>query len=315
MAGSDFSPDLQARGLLHRYSLDPEILDMPLVLEGGIVRSRSALRLTPHWHGGYELHHVATGRLRFQTADGEDLRVRGGEICLTRPGLRHWGRDGGQEPGDLLWLVLRPGDPAALRHAPFDAEGLAACEGVLMGMRGVRPATAALARLHGELAGLLADEGEGPLYRARLRALVGQVVLEFLASAAGAGRGPEAADRERIDQALALMRQRLADPPAVGELARRAGLSSSRFHALFRAVTGQTPADALRRERIEAAAEALRSDTTVQEVARRLGFSSPQHLATAFRRQYGCSPQVWRTRPDRITRRQGAAGAGRPDAP
>ena len=78
----------------------------------------------------------------------------------------------------------------------------------------------------------------------------------------------------------------------VDELAREAGLSTVAFFDVFKRATGLPPHAFLLDVRIKAAARELENPALlVSDVARRYGFSSPQHFATAFKRIMGISPR------------------------
>src|SRR5215207_4716180 len=80
----------------------------------------------------------------------------------------------------------------------------------------------------------------------------------------------------------------LSDPISVPDMAARAGLSPSRFTAVFRQHFGCPPYRHLRRLRIAHAQELLESsDFTLEEVAVWSGFANAQHLSAAFRQEAG----------------------------
>ena len=53
---------------------------------------------------------------------------------------------------------------------------------------------------------------------------------------------------------------------------------------------GKSPKTWLTDERMRQAAELLRDDSSVKEVATRLGFTNQQHFSREFKRQKGCPP-------------------------
>jgi AraC-like DNA-binding protein len=98
-----------------------------------------------------------------------------------------------------------------------------------------------------------------------------------------------------FEEAQRLMRENLARSLSVANIAARLGVSAAFFSARFKAESGMTPGDYLRRLRCERACELL-ADTrlTVTETAFRLGFSTSQHFAGVFRRYVGVSPRQFR---------------------
>lgn len=98
----------------------------------------------------------------------------------------------------------------------------------------------------------------------------------------------------RFAELLDYVRQHLYQPLTVEDLAARACMSSRHFARAFAAETGSTPAKAVERLRIEAAASALENGVAVQTVAKQCGFSSPEILRRAFLRLRGMPPSALR---------------------
>lgn len=107
----------------------------------------------------------------------------------------------------------------------------------------------------------------------------------------------------RLLQVLRFMRDQMARPIFRAELARVAGLSASRFHALFLEATGQSPLEYLTRVRLKRAQELLLSTgMQVQEVAQQVGFRDPFHFTRTFKRVTGNSPRGYRDESRRMMR-------------
>ncbi len=96
---------------------------------------------------------------------------------------------------------------------------------------------------------------------------------------------------ERIAKAVALIRADPAQPIRVPDLARRAGLSASAFHAHFRAVTATTPLQFQKRLRLIEARSRLRAGAPVSEAAFAVGYESPTQFAREYRRMFGSPPR------------------------
>jgi len=99
----------------------------------------------------------------------------------------------------------------------------------------------------------------------------------------------------RIAEVVAAIDERLAEPLTRRDLARLAGLSPTRFHAVFAAATGLAPMAWLRRARLRRARELLGAgDLPIGAIASRCGFASPYHFSRLFHRCEGCTPSAWR---------------------
>jgi AraC family transcriptional regulator len=75
------------------------------------------------------------------------------------------------------------------------------------------------------------------------------------------------------------------------ELARQAGVSRFHFARQFRLSTGKSPMEYLRQVRIERSKSILQTrDTSIAEIAARLGFSDQSHFTRIFGRLVGVPP-------------------------
>ncbi|KAA0690904.1 GlxA family transcriptional regulator [Neorhizobium sp. P12A] len=80
-------------------------------------------------------------------------------------------------------------------------------------------------------------------------------------------------------------------------LAERAAMSVRNFTRVFQGETGTTPADFVELARVDAARRLLEdTDTPLQRVASRCGFSSPETMRRAFRKRLGTGPHEYRER-------------------
>ena len=101
----------------------------------------------------------------------------------------------------------------------------------------------------------------------------------------------------RVLAAMEDMAGRLTEPITVADLARRAGLSPSRFAHLFTAQAGTSPMRYLERQRMRLAEQLLDlTPRTVTEVARTVGFDDPLYFSSRFRSYAGRSPTAYRRR-------------------
>jgi len=89
----------------------------------------------------------------------------------------------------------------------------------------------------------------------------------------------------------------LGDDLSLSVLADRAGMSERSFSRHYAEATGQTPARAIERLRVEAARRLLsESRTPVKRIAQRCGFGSEETMRRSFRRVLSVAPQDYRSR-------------------
>jgi len=78
-------------------------------------------------------------------------------------------------------------------------------------------------------------------------------------------------------------------------IARQLGVSPSRFHRLFRGATGESPAQYFMMLTLGTALERLRSsDSQIKQISYDLGFNTPSHFCSVFRKHFGVSPMDFR---------------------
>lgn len=102
-------------------------------------------------------------------------------------------------------------------------------------------------------------------------------------------------DSDRIRMALAFARDHLVEPLPIERLAEAARLSVRQFGRAFRRQTGETPAKAVERLRVEAASIRLRSGAEpIEQIAKAVGFTDPERMRRAFVKLHGHPPQAVR---------------------
>jgi AraC-like DNA-binding protein len=101
-------------------------------------------------------------------------------------------------------------------------------------------------------------------------------------------------NRERVQKVMGILRENLAEPPALEEIGRRVGCSHFYLSRIFAQETGRTIFAVLRDLRMERAAEFLREGRmNVTEAAMEVGYSSLSHFTVAFRETFSCCPGLY----------------------
>lgn len=222
--------------------------------------------------------------------DDAVLTAGPGDAVLLPPGVPHHyaaGEDGGWE---LLWTHFLPlPEWRPYLRLPRTEKGLHA---VAVADGPGRP------RLEDAFRRLIAD--------ARRRSRSGQA-LALLALAEILILLHENAEREwrrddapvgqdeRIAEALLYIADHAHEPLAPALLARRAGLSESRFRHLFKAETGKSAAAWVTETRLHQAAKLLElTSRPVGEIAAYVGFQSAYYFTRRFTAAFGASPTAFR---------------------
>jgi AraC-like DNA-binding protein len=246
------------------------------------------------------------------------VRMRAGAVALQQ------GHDSTQLRGDDLGLV--PIDAHAILHtsgaelelyaippAPLARLLSVPKHAVQLHAPRVRPRSLELAAYLGRVADLLTSSVFGvpevytrDMVRTHTIDTLTAVVVEAFELT---NRSEDATDRDIavLRRAIAELRQHLADPVSIPEIATAAGVSVRGLQLIFERQLGVSPLLHLRALRLEAAREALLgapvSGTTVAEIARRFGYSNAGRFSTHYRDAYGESPaasiQRVRRRPHR----------------
>jgi len=107
--------------------------------------------------------------------------------------------------------------------------------------------------------------------------------------------GTRAAYEARLLRVLLHIQRHLDRPLSVGELADVAAFSPFHFARIFRAMTGETVAEHVRRLKLERAAGQLRfTRRTVTDIALDAGFDTPEAFTRSFKAQFGSPPSRFR---------------------
>ena len=159
--------------------------------------------------------------------------------------------------------------------------------------RDTEPLQETLLQLTDELA---RHESSSPV---RLHALCASLTVLFARLVRGQSeRPPESAPSAfLVSRTKVLLRERLAEPVRLAELASAVGVSEEHLARRFKQTTGMTVFGYLRRLRIERARHLLAtSEANLSQIAAQTGFSSPTLFGRCFRDEAGLTPSAYRKR-------------------
>jgi len=252
-----------------------------------------------HRHQVYELTYVVSGCGVREVGTRSDTVVAR-DFHLVRPNEIHRSRADATHPYRVCYLQVDPQHlPAAAAKDVADAFAELGAQPARV-VSGAAGAENAFRRLLDELDRCeTAARRERALGLAMTQALAVEILIRFTrgmfaGDAAAAAPTPE---RRIFQEITAWLRTRLADPPSLAEMAKRAGLSPGHFTNAFKREVGPTPIDFLTALRIDEATRRLHtSDQTISSIAADLGFASPGYFAQVFSKVKGCTPSEWRAR-------------------
>jgi AraC-like DNA-binding protein len=101
-------------------------------------------------------------------------------------------------------------------------------------------------------------------------------------------------NQERAKRVISVLKENLAEPPTLEEIARRVGCSPFYLSRIFSQEIGQTMTQYLRQLRMELAAQMLlEGKLKITSIALEVGYSSASHFSTAFHETFGCCPGLY----------------------
>ncbi len=213
--------------------------------------------------------------------DGKPYDIRAGEVLVIPARMPHRYYADARRPWSIWWLHVTGDDVADLLTAT-----------------GITPTTPTMSLSDPvavtQLIELICDALAVDETAASLIAAAG-AAWHLLALLAGQGRHEGRGSPIALVQAH--LRLHLAAPVSVPELAAMAGFSPSHFSARFRAVTGFSVVEYVKRLRMARARQLLiTTELSVSEVASDVGYDDPFYFSRQFSAVTGLSPRLYRQR-------------------
>jgi len=230
----------------------------------------------------YQLVYISEGRGVFESKPTGRVRIEAGHVFILFPGVWHrfrpiktvgwmenWIGFNGEVAERVMGEFFSP--EKAVTRVGYDQE-------LLHQIRSV--------------SGLMEQASVG------YQQIVGSRTLEVLAHIRSHAMVYRPIDREvarKVEQARRYLVQHYSEIIDTEALARRLGLSLSRFRAVFKEHTGVAPHQYQLDVRINLARHWLtESNHTVTEIAEMLGFSSVYYFSRLFKKKEGCPPSAYR---------------------
>lgn len=268
------------------------VLPQPIVVAALAAPITQRLLVTD---AGYFPHAAAHGRVRPKGApetiviictagsgrvivEGRPHPVGAGDAVLIAAGRPHVYLADQDDPWSIWWMHVTGSDVAEL--LPPDSGS------PVLPLHDVYAATGLITQVVEKLD---VDDTTASLYEASGAAwqLLAHLAADRLRGGSGSG--------DRVRAATAFLRENLARPVSVPELAAMANLSPSHFASLFAQTTGLGVIEYLTRLRSAKARELLLTTRmSIQDIARAVGYADPYYFSRQFRRINGVSPRAFR---------------------
>lgn len=242
-------------------------------------------------HEGYS--RVDNGHVLFQfTLSGEGKFEQDGQTHRLLPGtgfavnipsaFRYYYDDSSRRPWEFIWLNAKGEDAVRMWDRILERNG------PLISLRDSSPA---LDRFWELYRGVSEDQLTEPT---ELSVRLYRFMLALLMPDAGSPARAEAASL--AGKAKLYMKEHVAQPLSLREIADHCGVTGEYLCRLFRKNEAISPLEYLRRRRIEKAVAMLRSTSLdVAEVGRRCGFESASYFGKTFKAYLGLSPSAFRS--------------------
>ena len=108
-------------------------------------------------------------------------------------------------------------------------------------------------------------------------------------------------DQEKLIAARDFINTRITAPPNLSEVSKEIGLNEFKLKRGFKAMFHSTIFNYITEQRLHHARNMLLGgDKTAAEIAYELGYSSPQHFSTQFRKKFGITPKSIKKNPSHI---------------
>jgi AraC-like DNA-binding protein len=271
--------------------------DLPAELAGSVpaIQSMGRMLMDPIWGErahttrGCEALHILQGEMTLILPEGRH-RAGPGDTLLVPPGTEH--RDEFDVEAGLEIFLCHFDWPA--QAVFFDAVG----NGDLLALPPHRKAE--MAALFHALQGDLSGGGAADRLVAGGRVLT--LLLLAYREATAAAPPPEQGRqrrRELLQEARAYLAEHYAECVALDDVAAAIGVSGYYLSHVFSEESDQTLFSYLTTLRLEKAQALLRDGgQSVAEVARAVGYETPNYFSKVFRRHLGCTPSQYASRPE-----------------
>ncbi|QHW31017.1 helix-turn-helix domain-containing protein [Paenibacillus rhizovicinus] len=250
----------------------------------------------------YIIFYVQEGTFELQV-NGHVHRLQPGDLCLLQPGDIHTIRGITDTINPYVHLdffynplrgdsfVTRPGQVDLSAYADFGQPRLHDCDDLRIPFKLDTPSSGRLRELVFKIIDCWHSRTKMSIMEAN------QLAHEFLVTLFKAYMKPQPDSLSRVpflNWITSYLASRISEPINVKDMARRAGLSPSRFTVLFKQHFNITPYQYLMKLRIDYAQELLQDGVSLQQTSDFCGFTDVHHFSKTFKSAIGVNPGSYR---------------------
>lgn len=240
----------------------------PRFLSVGHLLPDANWKMAAHFHPFHELIVVVSGRLNVEF-QGETIKAGPGDVLWYPQEVSHREWADSKDPAETFYIGFESsGSPVPAALQQFDNQGrIQALARWLFAEREAR-----------------ASSAPSPVGDAFLQAILAEH-----------HRLTTHQENPVVARLRAYMRQRLANPISLDDLAIHAKMSKYHFIRRYKELTGRTPMQDLQHLRIQAARDLLlTTDLPLKEISPRTGLGDEYHLSRLFRSHFNTTPGTLR---------------------
>jgi AraC-like DNA-binding protein len=242
-----------------------------------IFRNVSEGRTLPIFH----IIYITRGRGVFK-AEGRSYMVEPGSVFFLPPGLKHQYRPVFEAGWHEYWVGFQGKNFSKLLE-----EGILSREYVFSETGLHDSMIATFNMIINEV------KTQAPLFQLKACAGIFSLIAEILTRNR---RKDQITNNQRIvEKAKSLMEANVSGIINLSDISEQIGISTSRFHEIFKTYTSMTPYQYYMELKIKKAADLLeQKNVSVKEVAYSLGFEDQYYFSRFFKKKIGVAPSSWR---------------------
>ncbi len=277
-------------------------MKQPIQLGGIHEGAKIRLDLGIHYNDGLELVYIRKGQALW-TVEDRSIPVQAGDLFFTLPWEKHGGVQQVQWGLHLDWAVIDVGEqcgelqqPPGLSFPKAQWDSLR--DTLLHATLRCLPVPAEIGNLLQQVVRLYSSASERDhLKVSHLLSLLLLEIEDELQKAVPQQQNSQAGPEQRVMDWVQRAAEWIERSASLDQMAADCGLKRSRFSALVKSISGDSPIIYLNRVRIMKACDLLeQGKQSITEIAFECGFESSQYFARCFRSFLDCSPSEYRER-------------------